>query len=140
MNEFLSQILESLKSIPSDFKQIIERKIQLFILDFGDELSKNIALAIPKLIGLVFAVLGLAFALIAFALYLGDVLGNQALGFASVSGILLLIGLILVSKKVNLEKSSVRKKIEQNFLALSDKMENSTQSTSDIKQLNENIK
>lgn len=140
MNEFLSQILESLKSIPSDFKQIIERKIQLFILDFGDELSKNIALAIPKLTGLVFAILGLAFALIAFALYLGDVLGNQALGFASVSGILLLIGVILVSKKVNLEKSSVRKKIEQNFLALSDKMENSTQSTSDIKQLNENIK
>lgn len=140
MNDILIQLMESLKSIPSDFKQILERKLQLIVLDFGDELSKNIALAIPKIIGLVFALLGFVFALIALSLYLGDLLQNQALGFVSVSGVLLLIGIILASKKVNLEKSSVRKKIEQNFLALSDKMDNSTPTISEKKQLKENVK
>ena len=48
MNEFMLQLLESLKRIPSDFKLILERKLQLAILEVGDSLSTSVAKLVPK--------------------------------------------------------------------------------------------
>ena len=122
MNELLIHILETLKSIPLDFKTILERKIQLFVLDLGDSFSNSIAEAVPKFIGALLLLIGLFFGLMALSFWIGELLNSTALGFAIVSFIFLLFGLIGVSKKVNLEKSGTKRKIEQNFIELSDKI------------------
>ena len=74
MNEFMLQLLESLKRLPTDFKLILERKLQLAILEIGDSLSTSVAKLVPKIIGAVILIIGVFFGLIALALWLGELL------------------------------------------------------------------
>jgi hypothetical protein len=86
MNEFMLQLLESLKRLPTDFKLILERKLQLAILEIGDSLSTSVAKLVPKIIGAVILIIGVFFGLIALALWLGELLNSNTLGFLAVSG------------------------------------------------------
>lgn len=123
MNELLLTIIDLLKKIPGDFKRIIERKIQLTILETGESVSDAVATAVPKVIGVVILVIGFFFSLIALALWIGQLLGNITLGFLSVSVFFLFIGLILILRKPNMQNNSIKQKIEQNFLQIAEKIE-----------------
>jgi uncharacterized membrane protein len=128
MNDFMLQLLESLKRLPTDFKLIIERKLRLAILEIGDSLSSAIAKAVPKVIGTVILLIGLFFGLIALALWLGELLGNTTYGFLAVSIFFMIIGLILLLINPGMQKNSIKQSIESNFIELSDKLgpENNT--------------
>lgn len=122
MNELLNQIVVSLRAIPADVKTIVERKIQLTILEIGDTLSKSIAEAVPKIIGLVLLVLGGLLLLIAASIALGEVLGKPAYGFLVIGLFFILLGIIYIKRTVNLSKSSIKQNIETQFIQLADKV------------------
>ncbi len=138
MNELLNQIVLSLRAIPGDVKTIVERKIQLTILEIGDALSKSIAEAVPKIIGAVLLILGGMLLLIAASIALGDVLGNPAYGFLVIGLFFILLGIIYVKRTVNLPKSSIKQTIETQFIQLADKVSTPAlpQETKPIKQQN----
>jgi len=122
MNEFMLQLLESLKRIPSDFKLILERKLQLAILEVGDSLSTSVAKLVPKIIGAVILIIGVFFGLIALALWLGELLGNTTYGFLAVSLAFLVIGILMLAINPGMQKNSIKQSIENNFIELSDKL------------------
>lgn len=123
MNELLLTIIELLKKIPGDFKRIIERKIQLTLLETGESVSDAVALAVPKIIGGVVLLIGIFFSLIAIAIGLGQFFGNILWGFTSVAGFFLLVGLVLLLRKPSLTNNSIKQKIESNFLQIAERIE-----------------
>ncbi len=122
MNEFMLQLLESSKRIPSDFKLILERKLQLAILEVGDSLSTSVAKLVPKIIGAVILIIGVFFGLIALALWLGELFGNTTYGFLAISATFLVIGILLVAINPEMKKNGIKQSIENNFIELSDKL------------------
>ncbi|NCP83296.1 MAG: hypothetical protein GW823_00050 [Bacteroidetes bacterium] len=116
------QLLESSKRIPSDFKLILERKLQLAILEVGDSLSTSVAKLVPKIIGAVILIIGVFFGLIALALWLGELFGNTTYGFLAISATFLVIGILLVAINPEMKKNGIKQSIENNFIELSDKL------------------
>ncbi|TNE72520.1 hypothetical protein EP331_07080 [bacterium] len=127
MIDILNQVLQSLRSIPTDVKTIIERKIQLVILEFGDSISKSVAVAIPKLKGAVLLVLGAMFLLTGLSIFIGDVLQKPYLGFVIVGAIFTLAGLVFVKRRVDITKDETKLQIEQQFIEIADKVDSKKQ-------------
>src|SRR5699024_6632394 len=86
------QIGQRLKTISTDAKLYVEKRIELLLLNIGERLSQWAAESIHKLIGISLLLMGVTFLLITLAIFLGDVFDNLTLGFLSVSVLLLLLG------------------------------------------------
>lgn len=78
-------ISERLKRLPSEVRIILEKRIELAMLDVGEKLSATSGKAVTAL--LLLLVLGIAFLFlfVAIALFLGDVVRNPAGGFMMVA-------------------------------------------------------
>ena len=102
MDQFGSKI----KNISSDLKEYLETRINLIVLNVGDQITQWVGHSIQKIIGLTILGCGLLFVFIAIAIYLGELLNNEAIGFLIVSAPLLLLGIIfLFIKPVGLAKT-----------------------------------
>lgn len=86
------QIGQRLKTISTDIKLYVEKRIELLLLNVGERLSQWAAESIHKLIGISLLLLGAIFLLVTLAIFLGDVFDNLTLGFLSVSLLLLIVG------------------------------------------------
>lgn len=86
------QIGHRLKTISTDVKLYIEKRIELLLLNIGERLSQWAAESIHKLIGISLLAVGAIFTLTTLAIFLSDVLNNPTLGFLIVSVLLLLLG------------------------------------------------
>lgn len=86
------QIGNRLKTISTDVKLYIEKRIELLLLNIGERLSQWAAESVHKLIGISLLVLGAIFTLTTLAIFLSDILNNPTLGFLIVSVFLLLLG------------------------------------------------
>ena len=110
------QLLERLKKLPAEIRILIEKRVELYVIEFGENLSTNASKAIAGLVsGLVF-LLAFIFALFALAYFVGDVLDNTAAGFAVVAALLLVLGLVVYLLSPELIESRFRDKIAAAFL------------------------
>lgn len=105
------QLGRRLKSISSDFKLYIEKRIELLLLNVGEHFSRMIAESVQKLAGILLLSISATFLLIALALYLGDLIGNESLGYLSVAVPLLLAGFLFLY----LKPRSMVERIEGHF-------------------------
>ncbi|HCD52693.1 MAG TPA: hypothetical protein DEQ34_09620 [Balneolaceae bacterium] len=87
------------KQITNEIREYLEIKIDLVILNITERITLWIGQSVQKMFGYTILSVGLLFALIAFSLYLGDLLNNTSLGFLITSLPLLVIGLILAFSK-----------------------------------------
>ncbi len=78
-------ISERLKRLPRDIRKIVEKRIELAMLDVSDKLSTTSSKAVTALLLLLVLSLGFLFLFVAIALFLGDVLRNPAGGFMLVA-------------------------------------------------------
>lgn len=79
------QIGARFKTITNDIKLYVEKRIELLLLNMGEQYSKWIAQSIQKATGLFLLFGAVVFLLIALAIYLGEVTGNPSLGYVIVS-------------------------------------------------------
>lgn len=95
-----------IKNISSELKEYLETRINLIVLNIGDQVTQWIGLSLQKLIGLLIIGCGFLFALIGLAIYLGELLNNSAIGFIAVSTPLFIIGFIFILiKPIGLAKT-----------------------------------
>ena len=105
------------KQISADLKQYVEKRMELFAIQLGEQLSGILAESIQKLSGVIFLLGGVILALIALALWLGELLESNSLGFLIVSLPLLLIGLLFSASRPRSVSRSIRKQLMIRFYA-----------------------
>ncbi|MBO6523988.1 MAG: phage holin family protein [Balneolaceae bacterium] len=112
----MDQLSSRLKQITSELKEYLETRIDLLVLNVGDQISAWVGLSTQKIIGYLILSFGLLFASIALAIYLGDLLQNEALGYLIVSIPLLILGLIFAFAKPFGIANSVQKQLMSGIL------------------------
>ncbi|HKJ32434.1 MAG TPA: hypothetical protein VKA34_11435 [Balneolales bacterium] len=84
----------AIRKIPDELRLYIEKRLELLVLDVGEEFSKFAARSFYKIVGIVTLSVALILALFSLSLYLGDLLHNQSLGFLLTSIPIFIIGLM----------------------------------------------
>lgn len=102
-----------IKQITRELKHYVETRIELTILNVSDKLTYIIGQTIQQLFGYTILALGLVFALVALAIYLGDVLDAEWAGYGIVGAPFLILGLIFVTVK----PKSIAVKIQAQLLS-----------------------
>ncbi|TYP95512.1 hypothetical protein LX73_0819 [Fodinibius salinus] len=104
---------QRLQRISADIKLYIEKRLELVMLNAGEYISGWMAASVQRTAGVLLLLGGVCFLLVALAIYLGDLLGSESLGFVLVSLPLLFSGLLFVY----LKPEAMRDRLEQLFEA-----------------------
>ncbi len=105
------QLGKRLRGITSDIKLYLEKRIELAMLNAGEIVSGLMAASVQRGLGVFLLLGGICFLLFALAIYLGDLLGSQSLGYVLVSIPLLLVGGLFLF----LKPQRVFDKLQQQF-------------------------
>ena len=102
----MDQLGSRLKQLSNELREYVETRLELLVLTVGDQVSQWIAQSTQKIIGFSVIGCGLFFGMMALAIYLGDLLKNDAIGYLIVAAFLLLVGLVLfIAKPFGIAKS-----------------------------------
>lgn len=93
------QLGQRLRRISADLKLYIEKRIELMMLNTGEYISGWMAASVQRTTGALLILGGLCFLLVALAIYLGDLLDSESLGYVIVSLPLLIAGLLFIYLK-----------------------------------------
>lgn len=104
-------ISERFKTITGDIKLYVEKRIELLLLNVGEQYSKWIAESIQKATGLFLLFGAIVFLLVALAIYLGEVTGRPSLGYVIVSLPLFVVGILFFY----LKPKSVVENLQRHF-------------------------
>lgn len=105
------QLGNRLKAISADVKLYIEKRIELMMLDIGEHMSRFMAESMQKIGGLFLLLGALVCLLVALAIYLGELLNSESLGYVLVSIPLLIFGFMFVY----LKPKSLLNRIQDHF-------------------------
>ncbi|MDX1637891.1 MAG: phage holin family protein [Balneolaceae bacterium] len=83
-----------LKAISSDLKMYVEKRVELLLLNIGEQFARIMAESVQKVTGLLLLSGAVIFLLVALAIYLGTLLDSESLGYVLVSVPLVIIGLL----------------------------------------------
>ena len=100
-----------IKQITGELREYLETRIDLLSINIGEQVSLWVGITTQKIVGFTIIGCGLFLGCIALAIYLGDVLGHEALGYVAVAAFLLVIGLIFLIAKPFGIASSIQKQI-----------------------------
>lgn len=112
MSEDESHNRSDFSGITKEVRRYIEKRMELFALSIGEQLSLIMADSIQRVIGILLVAGGLFFAWFALGYYLGDLFEDQALGFLGAAIPLLLIGFIFM----RIKPVSITRKIQSGIL------------------------
>ncbi len=104
------EIAEKFKKIPLEVKRIVEKRLELFALEFGDQIAEIFSQILYRLTGVILIALGSIFLLQSLALFLGDLLNDQSLGYLIVSLPIVILGVAFALLR---PKAMVRKTKEK---------------------------
>lgn len=105
------QLGQQLKTISSDLKQYLEKRIELTLLNTGDYVSGWMAKLMLQGAGALLLLLGFFFLLLALAIYLGHLLESESLGYVAVGFLLLVSGALFLY----LKPPAIFRKVKQHF-------------------------
>ncbi|HAC15460.1 MAG TPA: hypothetical protein DCE78_05875 [Bacteroidetes bacterium] len=109
-------LLDRLKKLPSEIRLLIEKRIELYVIEFGEKFSNGFSKAIASILSFVVFGLAIIFALFAAAFFIGDMLDSYAIGFSVVAAFLLVVGLVVYLLSPELIEVKVRESIASVFL------------------------
>ncbi len=112
-NKHTDQLSEKLRSITSDLKLYVEKRIELVLLNTGEQISQWMAATLQRVTGALLILGGVSFLFFALAIYLGNILGSESLGYVLVSLPLFILGFLFVY----LKPKGLLRQIEQMFEA-----------------------
>lgn len=111
MSEKKDHISDRFRTITGDIKLYVEKRIELLLLNVGEQYSKWIAESIQKATGLFLVFGAVVFLLVALAIYLGEVTGRPSLGYVIVSLPLFVVGILFFY----LKPKSLVKNLQRHF-------------------------
>lgn len=91
-NKKSDQLGQRLRTISADLKLYFEKRLELVMLNVGEYVSGWMAASLQRATGALLLLGGVCFLLVALAIYLGNLLENESLGYVLVSLPLLLAG------------------------------------------------
>lgn len=109
----MDDIGKRIKNVTHELKDYIETKLELTLLNIGDKVTYWIGKSIQNLIGYTIFTIGLVFAMIGLAIYLGEVLNEPWAGYAIVSSPFIIVGLLFVIVK----PKSISRRIQNQIIA-----------------------
>lgn len=109
-------LINNLKKLPVEFKALVEKRIELFTIEMAEWISGMIAHAVYRVTGIVFLALGLILVLFAAANFVGNILGNESLGFIGVSLPILLVGFLFFFRRPRSMVTRTRDKMMNQFI------------------------
>jgi len=109
-------ISERLKRLPSEVRIIVEKRIELAMLDVGEKLSATSGKAVTSLLLLLVVGFAFLFLFIALAIFLGDVLRNPAGGFMLVAVFLFIVAFFAWRLLPNLIERKVKNSLLDTIL------------------------
>ncbi|MDZ7694557.1 MAG: hypothetical protein U5K69_26125 [Balneolaceae bacterium] len=74
-----------LKTISADLKLYIEKRVELLLLNVGEHFARMMAESVQRITGIILLSGASVCLLVALALYLGDLLNNESLGYVLVA-------------------------------------------------------
>lgn len=98
-NKNTDQLGQRLRTISADLKLYFEKRIELVMLNAGQYISGWMAASLQRATGALLLLGGVCFLLVALAIYLGNLLESESLGYVLVSLPLLLAGLLFMYLK-----------------------------------------
>lgn len=107
---------EKLRSMVADIKRYVEKRIELILLNSGEHFSHWIAVSVQRATGALLLLGGVCFVLVAIAIYLGNLIGSQSLGFLIVSGPLFVIGLSFIYLKPKWVFDTLQESFEEEMI------------------------
>ncbi len=102
---------ERFRTITGDLKLYIEKRIELLLLNIGEQYSRWMAESLQKVTGILLLFGASVFLLVALAVYLGELLDSPSLGYVIVSLPLVVTGIFLVY----LKPKSFTEKLQEQF-------------------------
>lgn len=129
-----------LKRIPAEIRLYIEKRIELTGIILSEQLSDSISKAGHKIAGVLVLLIGVDFALIALAIFLGDLLNNLALGFFLTALPFLIAGLLFINLKPARLIDKTRDQILTGMLETVNKLHQKPIDSAEQKQLSESKK
>lgn len=112
----VDQLGQRLKTISGDIKLYIEKRVELVLLNIGEHFSRILAEAVQKIAGILLLSGAAICLLVALALYLGDVLNNESLGYVLVSLPLIVFGLLFLYLKPKRMLRKIQNQFEKEVL------------------------
>lgn len=112
------QLGQRLKSISADMKRYIEKRIELFMLNTGEHVSRWMAEAMQKGVGMLLLAMAVLFLLIALAIYTGDLVGSRSLGYVVVALPMLIAGSLFYALKPKAMVRRLQNSFESELLKL----------------------
>ena len=109
-------LLDRLKKLPSEIRLLIEKRIELYMIEFGEKFSYGFSKAVASVVSILVFLLAITFALFALAFFIGDLLDSNALGFSVVAAFLLIVGLVVYLLSPELIEARVKDRIASAFL------------------------
>ena len=117
----MDQMGSKIKQVSSELREYFETRLNLLVIEVGESVTRWIGTHIQKLIGYTILGVGLVFASLALAIYLGELFNHPAIGYAIIALPLLLIGLIyVVAKPMGIAKSIQNQFMSELLEALED--------------------
>lgn len=98
-NQDPDPLQDAVKRLPTELRLILEKRLELLALDLGEGVSVMFSKLFFAILGMIFLGLAVLLAMFSLALYLSDLLDNEALGYVLTSLPLLVLGVLLVNKR-----------------------------------------
>jgi uncharacterized membrane protein YqjE len=109
-------LLDRLKKLPNEIRLLIEKKIELYMIEFVEKFSNGFSKLLASIVSFLVFLLGITFALFAAAFFIGELLDSYALGFSAVAVLILIVGLVVYLLSPELIESGVKNRIIRVFL------------------------
>jgi len=123
----MDQLNSRIKQITNELKEYVEARLDLMVLNIGEQVTKWLGESIQKLIGFTILGIGLFFGMIALAIFLGELMENEALGYLLIATPLILVGLLLASAKPKGLAKNIQNKFMDGIMKSIDKNEQNGQ-------------
>lgn len=102
---------ERLKTFSADLKMYFEKRVELIMLNTGEYISGWMAASLLRAAGGILILLGFSFLMVSLAIYLGNILESESLGYLAVAIFLLLCGILFLY----LKPKGILNKLQQQF-------------------------
>lgn len=107
--------IDRLKKIPNDLRHLVEKRLELFGLEYSEKFSAVASKAASTFVTLIFVLIAFLFLLFSVAFYLSEIFNSHALGFGLTSTFLFVISLIVYLLSPELIEEKVKRSLLSSF-------------------------
>ena len=132
---------ERIIRLSTDLRQIVEKRMELWTIRIGEQLTGLFAETLYRIIGVILLAVAGLLLLFSLASFIGELIGNESLGYLIVAAPFLIIGLLFANKRPkSVIKNTQNQMMEQFYANLQEKTAGSEEESEHEEEGSESIK